>query len=92
MLEEPELWRVPWLSVCVLLEAVEAEGFAEGGMAPPAFGDMQVADILDGRDDGGADGGQVGGPRCRCGWPRRLRRRHVVVVRLDRSMLADEAG
>jgi hypothetical protein len=28
----------------------------------PAFGDVQVADVFEGRDDGGADGGQVGRP------------------------------
>jgi hypothetical protein len=27
-----------------------------------AFGDVQVAGVSEGRDDGGADGGQVGGP------------------------------
>ena len=26
------------------------------------FGDVQVAGVFEGRDDGGADGGQVGGP------------------------------
>jgi len=31
-------------------------------MVAAAFGDVQVADVFDGRDDGGADGGQVGGP------------------------------
>jgi hypothetical protein len=28
----------------------------------PAFGDVQVAGVFDGRDDGGADGGEVGRP------------------------------
>lgn len=37
-------------------------GFGGGGMVAPAFGDVQVADALEGRDDGGADGGQGGGP------------------------------
>ena len=31
-------------------------------MVAPAFGDAQVAGLFEGRDDGGADGGQVGGP------------------------------
>ena len=46
----------------VLIEAVEAEGFSQGGMVAPAFGDVQVAGVFEGCDDGGADGGQVGGP------------------------------
>jgi len=46
----------------VLIEAVEAEGFRRGGMAAPAFGDVRAASVLEDRDDGGADGGQVGGP------------------------------
>ena len=31
-------------------------------MVAPAFGDVQVTCVFDGRDDRGADGGQVGGP------------------------------
>jgi len=31
-------------------------------MAAPASGNVQVAGAFEGRDDGGADGGQVGGP------------------------------
>src|SRR5436190_22895357 len=50
------------MSASVLIEAVEAEGFGRGGMVAPAFGDVQVAGVFEGRDDGGADGGQVGGP------------------------------
>jgi hypothetical protein len=46
------------MSASVLIEAVEAKGFGGGGMVAPAFGDVQVADVF----DGGADGGQVGGP------------------------------
>src|SRR5579863_9774505 len=45
-----------------LIEAVEMEGFGNGGVVAPAFRDVQVAGVFDGRDDGGADGGQVGGP------------------------------
>jgi hypothetical protein len=35
---------------------------AGGGMVASAFGDVQVARVFEGRDDGGADGGQAGGP------------------------------
>jgi hypothetical protein len=45
-----------------LIEAVEMEGFGGGGVIAPAFRDVQVAGVLDGRDDRGADSGQVGGP------------------------------
>jgi hypothetical protein len=31
-------------------------------MVAPAFGDVQVAGVFEGRDDGSPDGGQVGGP------------------------------
>ncbi|HET9967954.1 MAG TPA: hypothetical protein VFQ68_06925 [Streptosporangiaceae bacterium] len=41
---------------------METEGFGGGGMVAAAFGDVKVADVLEGRDDGGADGGQVGWP------------------------------
>jgi len=51
------------MSASVLIEAVEVEGFGGGGVVAPAFGDVQVAGVFDGRDDGGADGGQVDGPR-----------------------------
>src|SRR5215472_9028767 len=47
------------MSASVLIEAVEAEGFGGGGVVAAAFGDVQVAGVFDGRDDGGADGGQV---------------------------------
>jgi hypothetical protein len=50
------------MSASVLIEAVEAEGFGGGGMVTPAFGDVQVAGVFEGRDDDGADGGPVGGP------------------------------
>src|SRR6266478_2334909 len=46
----------------LLIEAVKAEGFSRGGVVAAAFGDVQVAGVFDGRDDGGADGGQVNGP------------------------------
>jgi hypothetical protein len=41
-----------------LIEAVQVEGFGGGGVVAPAFGDVQVAGVVDGCDDGG----QVGGP------------------------------
>ena len=44
-----------------LIEAVEAEGFGGGGVVTPSFGNVQVTRIFDGRDDRGADGGQVDG-------------------------------
>jgi hypothetical protein len=50
------------MSVAVLIEAVESDGFGGGAVVAPAFGDVQVAGVFDGRDDGGADGGQVGRP------------------------------
>ncbi len=31
-------------------------------MVAPAFGDVQVGGVFEGRDDGDANGGQVGGP------------------------------
>jgi hypothetical protein len=52
------------MSVFALIEAVEVESFGGGGVVAPAFRDVQVAGVFDSRDDGGADGGQVGGP-----WP-----------------------
>src|SRR6266567_7220424 len=50
------------MSASVLIEAVEAESFGWGGVVAPAFGDVQVAGVFEGRGDGGADGGQVDGP------------------------------
>jgi hypothetical protein len=50
------------MSASVLVEALEAEGFGWGGVVTAAFGDVQVAGILDGRGDGGPDGGKVGRP------------------------------
>jgi hypothetical protein len=48
------------MSASVLIEAVETEGFGGRGVVAAAFGDVQVAGVFDGRDDGGANGGQVG--------------------------------
>jgi hypothetical protein len=50
------------MSVFVLIEAVKAEGFSRGGMVAAAFGDVQVAGVFEGRDEGGTDGGQVDRP------------------------------
>jgi hypothetical protein len=50
------------MSASVLIEAVEAERLRRGVVVAAAFGDVQVADVFDGRDDGGPDGGQVGRP------------------------------
>jgi len=50
------------MSASVLIEAVEAEGFGGGGVVAAAFGDVQVAGVFEGCDDGRADGGQVDGP------------------------------
>jgi len=50
------------MSASVLIEALEVEGFGGGGMAASAFGDVQVAGVFQGGDDGGADGGQVDRP------------------------------
>src|ERR1700689_4366731 len=45
-----------------LIEAVQMEGLGRGRVVAPALGDVQVTGVLDGRDDRGADGGQVGWP------------------------------
>ena len=49
------------MSASVLIEAVEVEGFGGGGVVAPAFGNVQVTGIFDGRDDGCANSCQVGG-------------------------------
>ena len=38
------------------------EGLGGGRVVAPAFGDVKVTGVFDGRGDRGADGGQVGGP------------------------------
>ena len=48
------------MSACVLIEAVEAEGFGGSGVVASAFGDVQVAGVFDSRGDRGA-GNQFGG-------------------------------
>ncbi len=37
------------------------ESFGGGGVVAPASGDVQVAEVFEGRGDGRADGGQVDG-------------------------------
>src|SRR6266699_3921661 len=82
------------MSASALIEAVEADSFGGRGVIAAAFGDVQVAGVLDGRGNGGADGGQVGRPAAgpagggifaECDVP-------DVVVCLDGPVLADEAG
>ena len=82
------------MSVSVLIEAVEAEGLGGGGVVAAAFGDVQVAGVFEGRDDGGADGGQVDGPAAGAAGGGILPESHVadVVVSLDGPLLADQAG
>ena len=82
------------MSASVLIEAVEAEGFGGGGVVTPALGDVQVASVFDGRDDGGADGSQVDGPAAGAAGCGVLAEGHVpdVMMCLDRPVLADQAG
>ena len=79
------------MSVSVLIETVEAEGFGRGSVVASAFGDVQVAGVLDGRDDGSADGGQVGGPAAGPAGGGIFAETDVadVVVCLDGPVLAD---
>src|SRR5215472_6552693 len=82
------------MSFYVLIEAVKAEGFSWGGVVAAAFGDVQVASVLDGRDDGGADGGQVDRPAAGPAGRGIFAETHVadMMVRLDGPVLADQAG
>ena len=82
------------MSRSVLIEAVEAEGFGGCGVVAAAFGDVQVAGVFDGRDDGRADGGQVDRPAAGPAGGGILAEGHVadMVVRLDGPVLADQAG
>jgi len=50
------------MSFLVSVESIEVEGLNGSGMVASAFGDVQVVDVFEGRDDGDADRGQVGGP------------------------------
>src|SRR5947209_11812918 len=82
------------MSVSVLVEAVEAEGFGGGGVVAAAFGDVQVAGVFDSTDDGRADGGQVVGPApgAAGGGVFTERRVPYVVVCLDGPVLEDQPG
>src|SRR5450631_2555893 len=73
---------------------METEGFGGGCVVAASFGDVQVAGIFDGRDDRGADGGQVDGSVAGAAGRGVLGEGHVpdVVVCLDRPVLADQAG
>ena len=63
-------------------------------MIASAFGDVQVVGVFDGRDGGGADGGQVGRTAAGAAGRGIFTESHVarVVVRLDGPVLADQAG
>src|SRR5689334_3398544 len=63
-------------------------------MVAAAFGDVEVADVLEGRDDGGADRGQVGRPASGPAGGGVFTETQVtnVVVRLDGPVLADQPG
>ena len=82
------------MSVSVLIEAVEAEGFGGGGVVAAAFGDVQVAGVFEGCDDGRADGGQVDRPAAGAAGGGIFPESKVadVVVSLDGPLLADQAG
>jgi hypothetical protein len=82
------------MSVPVLIQTVETEGFGGGAVVAAAFGDMRVAGVFDGRDDGSPDGGQAGGPAAGPAGGGIFAGAHVadVVVRLDGPVLADQPG
>ena len=82
------------MSLLFLIEAMKAEGFSRGGVVAAAFGDVQVAGVLDGRDDGGADGGQVDRPAAGTAGRGIFAESHVadMMVRLDGPVLADQPG
>ena len=82
------------MSASVLIEAVEAEGFGGGGVVAPAFGDVQVAGVFDGRDDGSPDVRQVDGPAARssCSRPPRSCRLPQRDLHRCGDQPADEPG
>src|SRR5579863_8182848 len=82
------------MSASALIETVEAEGFGGGGVVAAAFGDVQVAGVFEGCDDGRPDGGQVGGPAAGATGSGIFPERKVadVVVSLNGPLLADQAG
>jgi len=73
---------------------VEAEGFGGGGVVAAAFRDVQVAGVLDGRDDCSADGRQVRWAAAGAAGRDVLAEGHVadVVMRLNGLVLAGEPG
>src|SRR6266849_691027 len=77
-----------------LVEAVEVEGFRKGGVVAPAFGDVQVTGVFDGRDDRCTDGSQVDRPVAGATGRGVLVKCHVpyVMMCLDSPVLAHEAG
>src|SRR5579875_1579424 len=82
------------MSSCVLIEAVEVEGFGGGGVVAAACGDVQVAGVLECSGDDGVDGGQIDGAVAGAAGGGVLAEGDVadVVVGLDASVLADEPG
>src|SRR5208283_2903550 len=82
------------MSASALVEAVEAEGFGGGGVVAAAFGNVQVAGVFEGGDDGSPDGGQVDGPAAGPAGGGVFAECHVpgVVVRLDGPVLAGQPG
>ena len=82
------------MSASVLIETVETEGFGWGGVVAASFGDVQVAGVFEGRDDGRADGCQVGGSAAGAAGGGIFPERKVtdVVMSLNRPLLADQAG
>jgi hypothetical protein len=77
-----------------LIEAVKTEGLGGGGVVASAFGDVQLAGVFDGRDDGGADDDQVGGYAAGAAGGGVLAERRVpyMVMCLDGPVLTDQAG
>src|SRR5580692_1910167 len=82
------------MSASVLIEAVEAESFGGRDVVAPAFGDVQVAGVFDGRGDRGADGGEVGGPAAGPASGAVFAESDItdMMVRLDGPVLADQPG
>src|SRR5690348_17193143 len=82
------------MSASVLIEAVKSERFGGGGVVAAAFGDVQVAGVLEGRGDGGADGGQVDWPAAGAAGGGIFPESKVadMVVSLDGPLPADQAG
>src|SRR2546429_2754266 len=77
-----------------LIKAVQVAGLGGGGVVAPAFGDVAVTGVFDGRGDRGADGGQVGGPAAGPAGRGIFAECDItdMMVRLDGPVLADQAG